>query len=149
MAKKAPKLVIDNEELTQEFFEDARLIGIVAPLKGYQFCGGLNETLRVKFKLSRDIGIELKKKTRNYFFDVYEYHEPTGSLSYFVYSNKSEGEFLLPEFKHLDYLLLMKGDSVLNETLHQLISVIKLINGVQLVIELTNEKVKNKENLVF
>ena len=68
MAKKGAKLVIDNDELTQEFFEDARLIGIVAPLKGYQFCGGLNDTLRVKFKLSNDIGIELKKKGRDYFF---------------------------------------------------------------------------------
>ena len=149
MAKKAPKFVIDNKELTQEFFEDARLIGVVAPLKGYQFCGGLNETMRMRFRLSKDIGIELKKKIRDYFFDVYEYHEPTGSLSYFIYSNKSEGEFLLPEFKHLDYLLLMKGDSVSNEVLQQLISVIKVINGVQLVIELTNEKIKNKENLVF
>jgi hypothetical protein len=149
MTKKAAKLVIDNEELTQEFFADARLIGVVAPLKGYQFCGGLNETLRVKFSLSKDVGIELKKKTRDYFFDVYEYHEPTGSLSYFVYSNKSEGEFLLPEFKHLDYLLLMKGDSVSNEVLQQLIGVIKVINGIQLVVELTNEKIKNKENLVF
>jgi hypothetical protein len=149
MAKKGAKLVIDNDELTQEFFEDARLIGIVAPLKGYQFCGGLNDTLRVKFKLSNDIGIELKKKGRDYFFDVYEYHEPTGSLSYFIYSNKAEGEFLLPEFKHLDYLILMKGDSVSNEALQQLISIIRVINGVQLVVELTNEKIRNKENLVF
>jgi hypothetical protein len=149
MAKKTSKLVIDNEELTQEFFEDARLIGVVAPLKGYQFCGGLNETLRMKLNLSKDIGIELKKKTRDYFFDVYEYHEPTGSLSYFIYNNKSDGEFLLPEFKHLDFLLLMKGDSVSNDLMQQFIGVIKVINGVQLVVELTNEKIRNKENLVF
>lgn len=149
MAKKASKLIIDNDELTLEFFEDARLIGIVASMKGYQFCGGLNETLRMKFKLSEDIGIGLKKKTRDYFFDVYEYHEPTGSLSYFIYSNKSEGEFLLPEFKNLDYLLLMKGDPVSNEVLQQMIHVIKVINGVQLVAELKNEKIKNKENLIF
>lgn len=149
MAKRAPRLIIDNDELTQEFFEDARLLGIMAPLKGYQFCGALNETLRVRFRLSKDVGIELKKKTREYFFDVYEYHEPTGSLSYFIYSNKSDGEFLLPEFKHLDYLFLLKGDSVANEVIQELITVIRVIHGVQLVVELTNEKIRNKENLVF
>src|SRR5262245_53541468 len=98
MAKRGSKLVIDNDELTAEFFEDARLIGIVAPLRGYMFCGGVNDIMRKKFELSKDIGIQLKRKRRDYFFDVYEFHEPTGSLSYFIYNNKSEGEHLLPEF---------------------------------------------------
>jgi hypothetical protein len=43
----------------------------------------------------------------------------------------------------------MKGDIVNEETLQQTISGIKEINGVQLVIELTNEKIRNKEHLVF
>jgi hypothetical protein len=43
----------------------------------------------------------------------------------------------------------MKGDVVNEGTLHQTINGIKEINGVQLVIELTNEKIRNKEHLVF
>ena len=43
----------------------------------------------------------------------------------------------------------MKGDIVNEETLQQTINGIKEINGVQLVLELTNEKIKNKEHLVF
>jgi hypothetical protein len=43
----------------------------------------------------------------------------------------------------------MKGDIVNEETLQQTIGGIKEINGVQLVIELTNEKIRNKEHLVF
>jgi hypothetical protein len=43
----------------------------------------------------------------------------------------------------------MKGDIVNEETLQQTINSIKEINGVQLVIELTNEKIRNKEHLVF
>ena len=50
--------------------------------------------------------------------------------------------------KHLDYLFLLKGDSVANSdpgTDHGN----PVIHGVQLVVELTNEKSRNKENLVF
>jgi hypothetical protein len=56
---------------------------------------------------------------------------------------------LLPEFKHLDFLWLMKGDIVYDEMLQQTMNGIKEINGVQLVVELTNQKIRNKEHLVF
>lgn len=80
---------------------------------------------------------------------MYEYCEPTGTLGYYVYNNKFDGEYLLPEFKHFDFLLLMKGDIVSDELLRQAIDSIRAIHGVQLVTELTNEKIKNKEHLVF
>jgi len=101
------------------------------------------------FRINNDIEIQLTKKKRNYFFAVYEFCEPTGSLFHYVYNNRFDGEYLLPEFKHLDFLWLMKGDIVNEETLHQTINGIKEINGVQLVVELTNEKIRNKEHLVF
>lgn len=74
---------------------------------------------------------------------------PLGSLVHYLYNNDFDGEFLLPEFKHLDYLWLMKGDVVDDTTLAQIINSIRSISGVQLVVELTNEKIKNKEHLVF
>jgi hypothetical protein len=43
----------------------------------------------------------------------------------------------------------MKGDLVTDEMLQQQTENIKSLNGVQLVMELTNEKIKNKEHLVF
>ena len=72
-----------------------------------------------------------------------------GVLSHYVYNNQFDGEYLLPEFKHLDFLWLMKGDEVSDESLLETIQTIKAINSVQLVLELTNEKIKNKEHLVF
>jgi hypothetical protein len=44
---------------------------------------------------------------------------------------------------------LLKDDYVSDEALQHLVQSIKSINGVQLVLELTNEKIKNKEHLVF
>ena len=143
------KLVLDNKNLAEDFFEDTRLLGIMAPIKDYQLCWHLNILMRMDFRINNDIEIQLSKRERNYFFAVYEFSEPTGSLSHYLYNNRFDGEYLLPEFKHLDFLWLMKGDIVDEESLQHTINDIKEISGVQLVIELTNEKIRNKEHLVF
>ena len=143
------KLKIDNEALAEEFFEDSVLLGIVAPVKDYQFSWQLNQLLGLDFRVNNDIEIQLTKKQRKYFFSIYEYALPAISLSHYLYNNENDGEYLLPEFKHLDFLWLMKGDEVSDDSLQETIQTIKAINSVQLVLELTNEKIKNKEHLVF
>ena len=143
------KLLLETQGITDEFFEDTRLLGIMAPIKDYQFCWQLNNLLGMDFRVNNDIEIQLKKKNRNYFFSLYEYREPMSSLEHYIYNNQFDGEYLLPEFKHLDFLWLMKGDGVSDESLQQKTETLRAINSVQLVIELTNEKIKNKEHLVF
>ena len=149
MADRNPKLVLNTEQLTEEFFDDTRLLGIMAPVKDYQFCWHLNNNIGHDFRVNNDIEIKLLRKRRRYFFGVYEYCEPTRFLSHYVYNNQFEGEYLLPEFKHLDFLWLMKGDEVSDESLQETIQTIRGINSVQLVVELTNNNIKNKENLIF
>lgn len=143
------KLALNNADLADGFFEDTRLIGIMVPLKNYQFCWQLNHVLGIDFRINNEIEIQLIRKARNYFFAVYEYPEPTNCLVHYLYNNHCDGEYLLPEFKHLDFLWLLKGDTVNDERLYELMQSVKEISGVQLVVELTNEKIKNKEHLVF
>lgn len=143
------KLVLDSNSITDGFFEDTRLVGIMAPMKDYLFCWQLNNLLGVDFRINNDIEIQLTKKQRNYFFSVYEYPERHTALVHYLYNNQCDGEYLLPEFKHLDFLWLMKGDEVDNATFLHLIESVRTIKGVQLVIELTGEKIKHKEHLVF
>ncbi|MFY7900787.1 MAG: IPExxxVDY family protein, partial [Chitinophagaceae bacterium] len=66
-----------------------------------------------------------------------------------LYNKYCDGEYLLPEFKHMDYLWLMKNDTVDDDTCNWIKQAIKTINGVQMVAELTNEQIKNKGNMVF
>lgn len=143
------KLKIDNETLVEEFFECTRLLGIVAPVKDYLFTWHVNQILGFKFRINNSLEIQLKKKERNYFFSIYEYNVPNCTMVHFLYNNQDDGEYLLPEFKHLDFLWLMKGDGVSDESLQQKTETLRTINNVQLVVELTNEKIKNKEHLVF
>ena len=133
------KLKIDNEQLAEEFFENTHLLGIVAPVKSYQFIWHINQQLE----------IELRKKSRNYFFEIYEHQIPRSCLFYYLYHNQHNGEYLLPEFKHLDFLWLIKGDDIDKEELDSLQQSIRQIPAVQLVNEMTNEKIKNKQHLIF
>ena len=55
------KLKIDNEQLAEEFFENTHLLGIVAPVKSYQFIWHINQQLGCNFRLNNDIEIELRK----------------------------------------------------------------------------------------
>lgn len=142
------KLVLDTKELMEDFFEDTRLLGIMAPIKDYQFCWHLNNTIGLDFRIN-DIEIKLIKKKRDYFFSVYEYQVHTGTLIHYIYNNQFDGEYLLPEFKHFDFLWLMKGDEVNDESMQETIQVIRSINSVQLVTELSIDQIRNKENLVF
>jgi hypothetical protein len=149
MAERSNKLILNNKELTDEFFGDARLLGIMAPVKAYQFCWHLNSTIGLDFRVNHDLEIKLIKRKRDYFFSVYEFNEPTRFLSHYVYNNQFDGEYLLPEFRHLDFLWLMKGDEVCEEAMQETILSIRSIPSVQLVAELTVIKISNKENLVF
>jgi len=143
------RLVVDNEEMFQEFFDETRLLGIVGPMKDYQFCWRLNQHMQIDFRVNHDIEIKLTRKKRDYFFSIFEFPEPAGSLVHYLYNNQFDGEYLLPEFKHLDFLWLMKGDVISNDTTQALVQSLKEIPGVQLVMELSHDKIKNKGHLIF
>jgi hypothetical protein len=143
------KLKIDNESIAQEFFENAVLLGIVAPIKDYLFSWHLNQIFGFNFRVNTDIEIQLSKQQRKYFFSIYEYAVPSTSITHYLYNNQFDGEYLLPEFKHLDFVWLIKGEFISAEELKTLMKSIKSIPGVQLVNEMTNEKIKNKQHLIF
>jgi len=143
------KLKLNLDELANDFFDDALVLGIVAPIKDYQLCWQLNQQLRFNFRLNNDIEIQLSKKGRQYFFAVYEYKEPNGSNCHYLYNNQFDGEYLLPEFKHLDYLWMIKGDDQTRIALPEFSNLLRAINGVQLVTEVTPDKIRNKAHLIF
>ena len=143
------KLLLDVDELNDDFFDETRLLGITATVKNYQFCMQLNNMLGYDFRLNPEIEIHLKKKNRNYYFSIYQYCEPNTPLIHYLYQNQFDGEYLLPEFKHMDFLWLMKYDLVDDEKCSWIRQAISNLNGVQMITELTYEQIKNKGNMVF
>jgi hypothetical protein len=143
------KLKVDNELLVEAFFEDTHLLGIMATVESHRFVWQINQGMRFDFRISNELEIQLNKKNRTYFFQVFQHNEASRSLSHYLYKNHCDGEYLLPEFKHLDYLWLTKGEMPGIEEIKELTTGIRTINGVQLVVELNNEKIKHKQHLIF
>lgn len=143
------KLRINNEAAFEDFFSDVRLLGVMAPIELYKFCWHLNQVLSFDFRIDNQLEINLQKKGRSYFFPVCHYQKPVSSLQHFLYSNHDDGEYLLPELKHFDFLWLMKYDAVNDQELKIFIDSVKSLPITQMVVELTPDKVKNKQNLVL
>ncbi len=143
------KLKIDTESLIDDFFDSTCLLGIVAPMKDYLFTWHINQALGYQFKINHGLEIQLRKKERNYFFSIYEYLVPGSSMAHYLYNNEDDGEYLLPEFKHLDFLWLAKGEKMERNEVQSLLQSLKTLPSVQLVTEMTNEKIKNKQFLIF
>ena len=47
------KLKLDFEGLAEDFFEETHLLGIVSPIRDYQFCWFLNHLFRYDFPPER------------------------------------------------------------------------------------------------
>ena len=143
------KFKLETEDLEDDFFEDTHLLGLVAPIKDYQFSWMLNHAINIDFRLNNDLEIQFFKKQRHYYYSIFEYAQPHTSLMHYLYKNQCDGEYLLPELKQFDFLWLLKGDTISSEFLTGLQQSIRGINGVQLVMELAHEKIKHKEHLIF
>jgi hypothetical protein len=143
------KLIVDNNQLANEFFEDARLLGIQSPLEPHKFVWMINRIFGYHFAYQHDGEIRLRSLKRNYEFPVYFCSEAQLEVSHLLYVNEDEGKHLLPELKHIDYLWLLKGEFPDEEFIQALVKELRKLEHVLLVMELTNEKIKNKEHLVL
>ena len=143
------KLKLNIDGIEDDFFSGTHLLGIMTPVKNYRFIWQVNANTGFDFRLNTEVEIQLKRKGRNYFFSVYQFCQTECELEHFIYYNQFEGEYLLPEFKHLDFLWLMRGNVITDEDFLNVQNKLKAIEGTQLVTELTQEKIKNKGNLIF
>ena len=142
-------LKLDWEPVQEDFYTETRLLGIIAPIRNYYLCWLLNTFLDYNFKLSPECEIQLNKKGRNYYFPVYESREPGTPLVHYLYHNHYDGEFLLPEFKHIDYIWLIKGWAEDDKNPDLIKYALKRIKEVQLVFDLSTDQIKNKNQLIF
>ena len=143
------KLIIDNDQIAEEYFADARLFGIQCALEPHQFIWHINRHFLYDFRYQAGSEILVKRKGRSFRYPIFQCKEPRQELQHIIYANQFDGEYLLAELKYFDYLWLIKGEQN-DETLPDLIlNELKNIKQVQLVTELTYEKIINKTQLVL
>lgn len=149
MSNRHSILKLDETLIQDDFFAHAKLFGFMAKLSSYYMCWQLNYMLHVNFKACYPFEIVLNKKNRKYFFSIYEYSSDFGTSVHYLYSNQNDGEYLLPEYRNIDYLWLIK-DNYENDRLYELMKMhVKFIEQVQLIVDIPLDTLKHKNNLIF
>ncbi|MBA2406620.1 MAG: IPExxxVDY family protein [Chitinophagales bacterium] len=124
------------------------LLGLATQVKEYQLCWHLNKTLNFKLERGDDVEIVNKKKCKTSVFSFFRYEDDLDKKTTYLVSNKHFGEFLIPEVKQADYLLLIISELTLFKE-ENIVQQLKDIPILQLVIILEYSKLKSRHNLIF
>jgi hypothetical protein len=144
------KLKLNNDDLTDDFFNNVHIIGIVSTLKGYKFCWSLNHYLSIDFRLHPDVEVQLEKHRLFYYFNIYSFSDPDSNVQHMLYENETKGEYLVPEFKHLDYIWLIRfEDDIEISERDLLLDRLRQLDIIQLATFIQLDNIKSKENLII
>lgn len=173
----AKLLLLDEDKMHDDFFQDTAMVGIAANLPAYHFCWLLNNHFDIAFErdLRQDVKLEkeekeqkqtnvlsifdtppaapqgktelVQKKTEKYNFPVYHYNLPNSNDQYILYKLKDKGEGLLPELKHLDFLWMIKT-TLFEKDARRIADELKKLPSVRLSQILNADQMKNL-NMLF
>ena len=151
---------------------DFVLIGISSHAKDYRICWALNNKLNLDLKKIDSLEMKgNKKQSTPSFFSTFSFDDSDNFLEYVVLENFSEGkahspkentlfkedvgtepsvenEYLIPEYKHLNFFFIVKGE-VDDNKVDELITNIKQLEMVLTAISIDVTKLKSKHNLIF
>jgi len=140
-----PVFNLNTVDEVEEFYQESSFLGLISSTKDYRLCWLLNQYLGIDFKLNVDKEVLIEKKKRPYYFSVYDYFDTINWCQFDLYSNKFEAEFLLPEFKHIDFLWVIKGES----SFADLLPMIRSIPEVQFTMNISLDMIKHREHLIL
>lgn len=141
---KALKLVLDNQALEDEFFEDIQLLGVVSAIEPYQFAWRIAQHLQWHFQREHNYDIQIG----DFSFPVYRLDDQTKFLEQFIISNRSNSIFLLQEIKHIDFVWMLKGN-IQDDTLTQIQHFLKSIHVFTSFFQLNPYQLKMKQYLIM
>jgi hypothetical protein len=120
------------------------LVGISCHLMDYRFLHFLNSELGVNFRKEDDLKIHIPNIDQPVAFSFYSYTDEDQRNFYYLVSNFSQDFILVPEFRHIDYMLMIEGDFKKKKK-DSLLSIIRSIPKVQAALEIKIANIKNAE----
>jgi hypothetical protein len=103
-AKKVKALILDNNELEAEFFEDCSLLGLRMEAEAYQCVWQINQLFNMQFERDKYFG-----QLHDYKFELYQFYDKMQALNHTVYTNRKDGHTLVPNLKGYNLLWLING----------------------------------------
>ena len=139
-----------NLHLDFEYDYDFELIAIVSSYRDYRVCWHINKALGTGLaQVREDVKLERPGKLQSaIFFNLFSYEDEINRTKYYLVSNKSSGDYLVPEMKEVDFFLQIAGDnSLMGNT--QMIDTLKGIDIIEAVFATDPMTLRSKQNLVF
>jgi hypothetical protein len=124
------------------------LIGISSPLRDYRLSYQLNHSLEFNLKKLDDFMIILPGKNEPESFSLFYYRDEDQRNSYFLLTNRSLENFLLPEMRQMDFLLIIEGGFKKTRK-DGMLKNIRSIQNVLASYEIRFNELKNFENLLM
>lgn len=133
--------------LKLDFDFDFVLIAITTPLKDYRLCYKVNSIAKTDFRKIEDLTLTFKENTVKY-HARFLYKMPNSDCQYYLIANKGSDGLLISEMREVDYFIIIK-DFIDEEDLSMFLNRLKSINEIQAAVEISPERLKSKENLLF
>lgn len=150
---------------------DFLMIGVSSHAKDYRICWAINQQLNIDLKKTDSLEIKGKKQSTVSFFSFFIFEDEENFLEYSVLSNLSESkapelkgntlfpeinaegsslqnEWLIPEQKHFNYFLIVKGE-INDNIVEQLLDKLNKADLVLTAVEVNVVQLKSKQNLIF
>ena len=135
--------------LKYEIDLDFILIAITSPLKDYRLCYFINKFTGLELCKVGDHEVWMPSAKNQLCFSKYADFSTASETEYYLLANKGvNGGLLIPEMRHSDYFFLIRN-FIDDEDLTALQDNITGIPEVVVASEISPQKLKSKENLIF
>jgi hypothetical protein len=137
-----------KKRLEIEYNYDFDLIGIISSAKGYKLAWEINNQLSARLVKQPDLIVQFKSNAEAS-FSYFSFETEVNKLKLFRNRpNESEGRFfLLPEYPHLDYVILVQGED--HGDSNRLQELLRNIPSIELVAFIPLAPLKSKDNFIF
>ncbi len=143
--KKIIRKTINHAILIEDFYEESKLIGIICPIAYYSFVSQISQKLGYDFKRDHELEIEYK---HNY-FSVYSHFDKLRNVESYLYVNRSRTEYLINDLPKMDFIWLLKGNSINEKLILELTTFIRKMEGVINCFAFDSVHLKNRELLII
>lgn len=135
-------------KLSVNLHSDFHIIGISSHENDYRLSWAINSQLN--FSLSKSLNLEIfnDKKSEMQEFSVFTYNDENDLFRYDLISNRCHDGFLLPEYKNIDFFMLIHGE-LEDYEFNLLLGKLKHVEIVTLAFPLQDLPAKSKEKLLF
>lgn len=159
------KLVLNTEDVEEDFFSDCRLLAIGAALPGYTLCWWLNQVCGFNFTREPEMDICVREGRTSaqkggslfdeipqveqdlFYFPVFKHNLPYYEASVLLYTNTVANRKLMPDLRFADYLILIPFASYI-EPDKNVYNDITGIPDISWVREIDLEPLRYKRNLI-